>query len=62
MALNNFGLALIKLRQLLLENSQEAEVAECLKRALAAFDRSLEIAPGNDYIRNLRDQLIPRVL
>jgi hypothetical protein len=56
-ALNNFGLVLIKLRQLLLENSQEAEAAECLKRTLEAFNRSLEIAPGNDYIRNLRDQL-----
>jgi hypothetical protein len=29
-----------------------------LKRALELFNHSLEIAPGNDYIRNLRDQLI----
>jgi hypothetical protein len=44
--------------RLLIGNSQEAEAGECLNGALAAFERSLEIAPGDDYIRNRRDQLL----
>jgi hypothetical protein len=31
---------------------------ECFNEVLGLFERSLEIAPGNDYIRNWRDQLL----
>lgn len=46
-ALNNKGLALIKLSQLQLNQAQESDVVESLQNALGAFQQVLTIAPND---------------
>lgn len=55
--INNKGLALISWGKLLLHSSQQPEAINNLQAALAAFNRSLAIAPGDEYIRDLREKL-----
>jgi tetratricopeptide (TPR) repeat protein len=58
-ALDNKGLALYRLGDLQADLSQDQKAVErgSWQEALATFTRSLEIAPDNEGIRNLRDLL-----
>lgn len=54
---NNKGLALQSLGNLQAGLSQQEEAIKNYEAALAEFNRSLEIAPDDEKVRNIRDEL-----